>query len=121
MISYCYIAKFEIGDYDFETPNENEEWGGWYHPNLRDKICDCAKDYYGKTIIKKDIESAVLIEKKANTKKLGFNCCVWKKSKTDLLEFLTQEKYKDYTGDAIGIVEKLPVKENYLLVAYNDD
>jgi len=120
MIRYCYIAQLEIGDYDFETPNESKVCN-WYYPNLRDRICDCTDSYYGKTIIKGDIEDAVMIEKRHNTKQLGFNCWVWKKSKAELLEFLSQEKYKGYTENTVNIVEKLPDTEDYLLVAYDDD
>jgi len=98
--------------YVARTHPEATEW--WHY----DIICDCRTGYDNR-IIAGDILQAYL-DKKPFTKQHDWGCWVWKRSKAEIVEFLSQEKYKNFgTEQALNIIRELPDTDDYLLVAYD--
>jgi len=103
MSSYAYIGRL----------NSRSHGGG------PEKICLCGRSFYQDGGLWRDIYNAVNANR-PNTQQWDWGCWVWQMSKAEMVEFLIQEKYKDYTENALNMLKNLPDTEDYSLVAFDD-
>ena len=107
MLTEVFIGKVKSEKFDFDKQGK---WSGYY-PEIIENSSKYDSELFWD-----------IIGEKPKTKQVDWGCWVLKLNKTDLVAFLSRDKYQDNPSIAflLDIAKGLNDEEDYLLVAFED-